>query len=347
VYVYRKEIKNSVRVLCDLYNDTHKNPVTISVLEKKLNDSISLSSSNESYPVYILKNNELKSFCIVHLSTGENINKIGNAYFSNIISANEPEALKFMFENIRREIRENNRYGDIPISIYGPIHNSILIERGLRTFYDKLYTYQMPDNDCMICDSLESSGCYKAKDLIEIIYDYNVKDRLLTILDSRLEKRLSSFEFRFADKNEIIKYKKEIASLYKETWKDNWGSSTISEDEICIAANNIPNIMGMFAFKNNLIVGFTMMQYISSNNEETIGRAFLSGVKSKFQNTGLSIALTSKLSSMAIELGIRKFSISWMLEDNVKILKTMRKFIMNGNNKTRKYRVFVSTDNNE
>ncbi|CAK8741497.1 hypothetical protein SODG_004848 [Sodalis praecaptivus] len=154
-----------------------------------------------------------------------------------------------------------------------------------------------------------AAGGSKEKDLLEIIYDYNVSDTLLTHNDQRLLKRLKGVDFLFVQKEQIPARCQELATIYNVAWRDKWGASSTTVDEIKIAENNVPNIMGMIAYKNGNVIGFTMMQFVVDDSGK-MGRAFLSGVLPEYRQLGLSVLLTSKLSAIAIEGGIKKFSIS-------------------------------------
>ncbi|UXK12936.1 GNAT family N-acetyltransferase [Erwinia pyrifoliae] len=120
-------------------------------------------------------------------------------------------------------------------------------------------------------------------------------------------------------------------------WQDNWGFSPTTSEEIAIATENVQNIMGMIARKDGRIIGFTMMHF----TENKVGRAFFSGVLPEYRQRGLSVVLTSKLSSIAIQQDISNFSISWMLEDNKMIVRTMQKLTRHGESQLRRYRIFA------
>ncbi|MGJ0628369.1 hypothetical protein [Xenorhabdus bovienii] len=331
------EIKNDR--LLDLYNKQHKFKLDEPELLIKIESALSLSNADFDLPIIVLREGVLVAFCLAHLSYREKINGLGCLNFSNVISSGDVEALRFMFRQIFFVAEIKMLIQGKDSILYGPIHNSILIDRGCRTFAGEPFTYKMPDNNLELCDMLDKIGCQKEKDLIEIIYDYDSRDKLLISLDDDLLMRTPKVDYYSVDGKEIFKLRKELAEFYNSSWQENWGYSPITDVEMGIAAENINNIMGMIARKNGKIIDCTIMQFIVESSNK-VGRAFLSGVLPEYRGTGLSIVLTSKLSKIAIENNIKRFSLSWMLEDNKIIIGTMQRFMQYGNSNTRHYRIY-------
>ena len=326
--------------LLNIYNAQHNIALGLSELNLLIDSAICLSNADSSFPMVVSLHGEVKSCCVVHLSHQEKIRSLGQLSFSILITDGDIYALKFLFSAIFTEAENRAFFLGEDAVVYGPVHNSILMSRGCRTFLGDPYTYKMPDNIPTVCDWIMAAGGHKAKDLLEIVYDYDVRDCLLTHTDERLLKRMQEVDFTFVQQDQIAAECKELAELYNTAWQDNWGSSVTTADEIAAAANNVPNIMGMIARRNGKIIGFTMMQYVTDSSGKK-GRAFLSGVLSEYRQRGLSVVLTSKLSALAIEKGVKKFSISWMLEDNNMIVRTMKKITQHGESHVRHYRIFA------
>ncbi len=331
--------------LLNSYNREHHFSIDSDTLLMKIIKGQRLSNADLCLPLTIIYKIKPVAFCLVHFSYKEKISGIGNIWFSNVISSGDANALKIMFAKI---FDLASQYGFIRgkvHNIYGPIHNSILIERGCRTFSTPPFSYNMPDNTIALCQLLENIGFHKEKDLIEIIYAYDKRDELLSNIPNKLLNRLSNIEFSLVHSDEILNNQQSYADLYNKAWAKNWGYSPITKDEIGVAARNIENISGMIAKKNNNIIGFTMLQYIEKSGEK-FARAFLSGVLPEYRKTGLAIVLTSKLSSMALKNDIKQFSIAWMLEDNKMIIRTMQHMTRYGESTIRNYRIFKATQLN-
>lgn len=325
--------------LTKIYNSQHNTSLTQVALSRKIENAIRLSNADVSFPLVVYWFGEVKAFCIVHFSRQEKIRSLGHFSFSIFTSADR-QSLRFLFDSVFTEMKNRN----FPIKpssvIYGPVHNSILVNRGCRTFSGAPYTYQMPDNTSSLCEWVTNAGGVKEMDLLEIIYGYDSRDTLLTQVDERLLNRLKNINFEYVQKEKIAAHRQELSKIYNISWKHNWGASPTTADEIALAASSTKNIMGMIARRNGRIVGFTMMQFIEEAAGK-MGRAFLSGVLPEYQQRGLSVLLTSKLSKIAIEeYGIKKFSISWMLEDNKMIVRTMKKLTRHGESQVRRYRIF-------
>ncbi|RLM21093.1 hypothetical protein BIY29_14085 [Brenneria alni] len=326
--------------LLKIYNSQHNSLLDYSALNQRIDSAINISSADVSFPLVVSLHEEVKACCLVHFSHQEKIRSLGPLSFSILITDGDVSALSFLFSAIFSEAEKRSFIKHKDAVVYGPVHNSILINRGCRTFSGEPFTYQMPDNIPTLCDWITAAGGRKEKDLLEIIYDYNVRDTLLAHTDERLLERLQGVDFLFVQKEQIAARCQELAAVYNTAWHDNWGSSATTADEIAIAANNVPNIMGMIACKNGDVIGFTMMQFIADASGKR-GRAFLSGVLPEYRQRGLSVVLTSKLSAIAIKQGIKKFSISWMLEDNKMIVRTMQKLTQHGKSQLRRYRIFA------
>lgn len=326
--------------LLKIYNSQHNSQLDHSALNQLIDTTINLSSADVSFPLVVSLNEEVKACCLVHFSHQEKIRSLGQLSFSMLITDGDIPALDFLFSAIFSEAEKRSFIKHKDAVVYGPVHSSILLNRGYRTFGEEPFTYQMPDNIPILCDWITAVGGHKEKDLLEIIYDYDARDTLLTHVDERLLERLQGVDFLFMQKEQIAAHSQELAAVYNTAWCNNWGASTTTADEIAIAANNVPNIMSMIAFKDGHIIGFTMMQFIADASGKT-GRAFLSGVLPEYRQRGLSVVLTSKLSAIAVEQGIKKFSISWMLEDNKMIVRTMQKLTQHGESQLRRYRIFA------
>ncbi|MCT2386080.1 GNAT family N-acetyltransferase [Erwinia pyrifoliae] len=338
MYRYSCTLQESQKdALSKIYNSQHNVVMDPLRLNEQINNAINLSNADVSFPLVVYRYDEIAAFCLVHLFRQEKIRSIGTLTFSILISNGDVLALKNIFSAIIIEAKKRDCLQSNDPVIYGPVHNSILVNRGYRTFSGAPFTWQMPDNDPVLCDWLMGAGCLKEKDLLEIVYQYDPQDILLTHTDERLLNRLSGIDFDHVKKDEIAANQQEIAEVYNIAWQDNWGFSPTTSEEIAIATENVQNIMGMIARKDGRIIGFTMMHF----TENKVGRAFFSGVLPEYRQRGLSVVLTSKLSSIAIQQDISNFSISWMLEDNKMIVRTMQKLTRHGESQLRRYRIFA------
>lgn len=120
----------------------------------------------------------------------------------------------------------------------------------------------------------------------------------------------------------------------------NWGYSPASKGQFEVAARNINNISALIAERHGEVVGFTMFAP-ALNQQGLYGRAFFTGVAPAYQRKGLSVALTLKLSAIALSVvGRGRISVSWMLEDNIMVLRTMRHLTQEGVCHERAYRIY-------
>lgn len=307
-------------------------------MKKRIKAALQLSKSSINIPVGIKKNTVLVAFWILHIDKEKNIKDIGSCCFSNVFAKADAEILKELLNSSLALIRKYLPF-EKNISLTGPIHNSVLVNRGLRLFNDDFFVVSMPDNKVELLEMLQEVGFIKEKDMVEMIYEHTSENSLISTPDERLIKRLKGVTYQVIDKQNLDEYIEGIAHCYNVSWSDNWGYSAISSEEFRLAANNLNDFMGMLAIKNNEVVGFTMMSIAQDKNIE-YGRAFFSGVLPNYRRLGLSPLLTTKLARISLEdLGIKHFSIAWMLEDNNMIIRTMEKLLNKGVQTKRLYRI--------
>ncbi|WP_034951207.1 hypothetical protein [Erwinia oleae] len=189
--------------LLKIYNSQNNSLLEHSALNQRIANAINTSNADVSFPLVVYLDEEVKACCLVHFSHQEKIRSLGQLSFSILITDGDVSALSFLFSAIFFEAEKRSFIKHKDAVIYGPVHNSILINRGCRTFAGEPFTYQMPDNIPTLCDWITAAGGHKEKDLLEIIYDYSVRDTLLTHIDERLLERLQGADFLFVQKEQI------------------------------------------------------------------------------------------------------------------------------------------------
>jgi GNAT superfamily N-acetyltransferase len=227
--------------------------------------------------------------------------------------------------------------------LVGPLHSSFLVERGLRTFESDFNVFSLPSNSPELADAFIEAGCEKAKDLIEIVFEPPAEGYQQHDLEEKLTRRLAGIQFHRYGQDELVAKSQALADCYNRAWQRNWGFSPSTAGQFEVAARNIKDMSALIAEQDGEILGFTM--FAPAMNEQGLyGRAFFTGVAPEYQKKGLSVALTLKLSAIALhQVGRSKISVSWMLEDNVMVLRTMRHLTRDGICTERVYRIFRYT----
>lgn len=282
----------------------------------------------------------LVAFCIVHFDRRATVNGLGTAYFSTLLALPQADVLQHLMRSSIEYINSTRLLPRQVTELVGPIHSSFLVERGLRTFESDFNVFSLPANTLALADALARAGFQKEKDLIEIVFEPPAEGYQHKALEDKLTQRMGDIRFVHCGQDELVAKSQRLADCYKRAWEHNWGYSPASKEQFEVAARNIKNISALIAEHDNKIVGFTM--FAPALNEQGLyGRAFFTGVAPEFQRRGLSVALTLKLSAIALKtVGRKSISLSWMLEDNVMVLRTMRRLTQEGVCHDRVYRVY-------
>lgn len=282
----------------------------------------------------------LVAFCIVHFDRRTTINGVGTAYFSTLIALPQASALQALMHSSIDYINSSRLLPRQVTELVGPIHSSFLIERGLRTFESDFNVFSLPANTQALADALTEAGFHKEKDLIEIVFEPPAQGYQYQALEDKLTQRLADIQFVHCGQDELVAKSQQLADCYNRAWERNWGYSPASKGEFEVAARNINNISALIAERHGEVVGFTMFAP-ALNQQGLYGRAFFTGVAPAYQRKGLSVALTLKLSAIALSVvGRGRISVSWMLEDNIMVLRTMRHLTQEGVCHERAYRIY-------
>jgi len=280
------------------------------------------------------------AFCVLHFDSETKVNGLGKAYFSTLIALPVASILRHFLKSSIEYINSTQLLLERVAELIGPVHSSFLIERGLRTFESDFNVFSLPSNMKKLADALIEAGCTKEKDLIEIIFQPPPQGYQQHDLEAKLTRRLTGIDFHHYGQDQLASRSQLLAHCYNRSWERNWGFSPSTSEQFEIAARRIKDISALVAERDGQILGFTM--FAPATNEQGLyGRAFFTGVAPEYQKKGLSVALTLKLSAIAMHtIGRSKISLSWMLEDNVMVLRTMRHLTQDGICHERAYRIF-------
>lgn len=313
-------------------------------LEQRVTVACEYSATEHNVPIaWKDESGEIVAFCIVHFDKEIRVNGLGNAYFSTLIALPVASVLQQLMCSSVEYINSTRLLPERVSDLVGPLHSSFLIERGLRTFESDFNVFSLPSNTVELTHALTQAGCRKEKDLIEIVFQPPSHGYQQHALEEKLTRRLADIEFHHCGQDELIAKSQLLADCYNQSWERNWGYSPASREQFEIASRNIKNISAIIAEHDAKVVGFTM--FAPAMNEQGLyGRAFFTGVAPEYQLKGLSVALTLKLAAIALnKVGRSKISLSWMLEDNVMVLRTMRHLTRDGICHERAYRIYRYT----
>lgn len=222
----------------------------------------------------------------------------------------------------------------------------------------------MPYNPPYYNRLVEDAGYYKEKDLYAFkwVYDSQVLNRFDKII-RKIEEKNKEITLEFIDPDNFNAVFNDFKAVYNKAWEKNWGFVPMSEKEIEYMAKELKPVLKkeyvFFAREKGNPVGFCFMMPDLNiaikllNGSFSIfniipfiyrylfkidcGRLFALGVNNEYRNRGIEILMILKAIEVARKLNWRWGELSWTLEDNIKINKTIEKF--NGR-VYKKYRIY-------
>ena len=221
----------------------------------------------------------------------------------------------------------------------------------------------MPYNPPYYADLISSAGFYKVKDLIAFITDVDkVPAERLFSLSERILKRNPAIKIRPINKNDFENEVKIIMDIYNGAWEKNWGFVPFTDAEIFYMAGKLKRIVDpallQIAFYGRDPAGFIMT--LPDINEALIKingcltpfaalklfyffkkikniRVLTMGVKKRYHKMGIESLLYSRSLKEALRKGYKKCEFSWVLEDNVMMMRAAE---MLSGKAYKRYRIF-------
>lgn len=247
--------------------------------------------------------------------------------------------------------------------VRGPVNPSTNYSCGmLISSFDSYPKIMMPYNPSYYNEHLQSLGYKKAKDLYAFVRFTKtpVSDRIEKII-SRVIKNINPVlrNIKISDlKNEM----QTIREIYNEAWSENWGFVPITAAEMAVTAKNIkpvlkPEVTYIIEIKGKpaafsvtvpdvnkalrkikgKITPFNFLPFLWNLHKIKQGRLILLGTKEEFRNKGLELLMIKQLVLDARRLGWHHGEISWILEDNERIISIIKEF---GARLYKKYRIY-------
>lgn len=363
--MYVREPKDPLEFVKFPYNFIKKDPNWVGDLIKS-----SLSLISDSHPFW--DNAEKKLFVaeekgkilgricgIINRSYNE-FHKEKAAFFGFFDCENDINAAKLLFEAVENWARSKNC--DL---IRGPANPSSNYTWGMLVEnFKEPNVVMMPYNPEYYASLVESSGYKKEKDLYAFkwVYDENIAGNFLSVVE-RIKKENSEISIEFADVKNINTVFEDFKAVYNKAWENNWGFVPMSEREIENMALELKPLIKkeyiFFAKHGDLPVAFCLLlpdfnialkalngSFSAFNIIPFIynylfkiksGRMLALGVNKEYRGRGIEVLMILKAIEIAKDLGWNWGELSWTLEDNIKINRTIEKF---GGKIYKKYRIY-------
>jgi len=242
--------------------------------------------------------------------------------------------------------------------VLGPCNLSINEELGLLVDgFERPPMILMGHARAYYAPRIEAAGFTKAKDLYAFLQDIDkpMPESWRTRLDEIT--RRNETEIYSATRKSLFNDLKQAIDIYNDGWSENWGSVPITESEtiefykavkpvlipeaVVFAADKgepfaimaaIPNINEAIHDLGGRLLPFGWIKLLwrFRTRRLTSGRIFLLGVRKAYQGTILgpmmAIMLIESIRDVARGLGIRWAELSWVLEDNKKVIDFLESY---------------------
>ena len=281
-------------------------------------------------------------------------------YFGFFECRDDPEAARLLLRTAEAWLKERGLE-----KMIGPLNPSTNDICGLLVEgFDSPPRLMMPYNPAYYPTLLENSGLAKAKDLLayRIPVPKEMNPRLERLSAVLRKKGLSVRNIRMKDFHRELKLVREI---YNSAWSKNWGFVPITEAELRHMARELKPLveprLAFFAEYRGKEVGFylvlpdynqvikkmdgkmgprQLLTFLLGRKKIDAVRLLMAGIEKEYQKKGLDALLYLESARAARDLGYRDSEISWLLEDNLLVIRATE---MMGGTLYKTYRIYQKT----
>jgi hypothetical protein len=232
----------------------------------------------------------------------------------------------------------------------GPANPSVNDEYGLLIDgFDRPPVVLMTYNPSYYPKLVDNCGLTKIKDL----YAYDLHHTTyLTEKFARVNKMIQerhAFTIRQVDMKKFDQEVVIIKGLYNKAWSRNWGAVPMTPEEFDALAADLKMVIDprlvLFIEKNNVPIGFSLtlpdinialkknrkgrlipgfLRLLYHKNKYDYCRIVVLGVIPEYLNSGASGLLLYETGTRAVAIGMKGGEASWVLEDNVRMVRAAK-----------------------
>ena len=279
-------------------------------------------------------------------------------FFGFFECINDQQVANALFDTVKSYVKAKGMN-----SLRGPANPSVNDEYGLLVegFHEKP-TVLMPYNPEYYVSLVEGYGFKKAKELYSYLLSQETVYSERIMRANALVKQRSSLTIRKIDMKNYDRDVALVKQVYNAAWAKNWGAVPMTDPEIdALAADLKPVVVPdlvLFAESKGKTVGFALslpdinvalwynrkgrllpglLQLYLRKKEINLVRIIVLGVLPEYLNTGAAGVLFYETAVRAKKLGYEFGEASWILEDNVRMVKSAE--AMNGKI-TKRHRIY-------
>ncbi len=233
----------------------------------------------------------------------------------------------------------------------GPMNFSTNEECGfLIEGFDKPPMLMTPYNKPYYNDQMNGLGLVKSKDLLAFLYDFkdSLPDKVLRVA-ALAEKK--GIKVRPVSKKDFTADMMVFKDIYNSAWKENWGFIPIPDEELVYSAGRLKPLvvpeLTLIAEKDGNPIGFlglipdfnfvlkqmggklnpvTILKALYYSKKITSLRLLLYGIKPEYRNRGVDALLFKEGFKGIMKGGYRKIEFSWVLENNISVIRIAEMF---------------------
>ncbi len=245
----------------------------------------------------------------------------------------------------------------------GPFNPSTNYECGLLVDgFDSPPDVMMPYNFPYYAGLFEQAGLQKAKDLFA--YHMTPDDMIPGKIERIIQRSLAAknIQIRSIDMRRFEEDVDAVWQVYNSAWSRNWGFVPMSRDEFLFMSRDMKNVLNpelvLLGHAGDRLVGFALaLPDINRALKHANGRILpfgifkilyhkrsirslrvvVLGVVEEYRTAGVAAGFYHELFCRAKRLGYRDCELSWVLEDNVLMNRSIQAF---GGKKYKTYRIY-------
>jgi len=357
----KKELKQFIKLPWKIYkNDKYWVPPLISQMKEKLNPKKHPYYDFAIVQPFLAYNNKQEPIgrIVAHLNPRHNeIHNENIGFFGFFETIPNEDVAKALLDKASAWVKEKGKD-----AIRGPMNFSTNEECGLlvKGFYESPMV-MMTYNPQYYQKYLENYGFSKAKDLYAFWANYRkIPERFAKFME-KISRR-ADFTVRKLNKNKFMEEVSTIFNVYNEAWRNNWGYVPMTKNEFKHTAKELkaivdfdyiylaehdgkpigfsltlPDVYQALKKINGKLLPFGWLKLLLASRNIDQVRVITLGIIPEYKNRGIDVAFYHKTIQNALRKGQAQGEMSWILEDNSRMVNAAKKM---GGEVYKVYRVY-------